>query len=188
MTRFLLAACCVLVHLSASAQFFPRLPGRIKPPGGTTSCGNRQGAVCQINAQVFDFGRGQMSPNAPAINAENTISVTCTRSPELESVDVQVDYYLRARPAEPSHHMRDSHLLYLRYYMFVEPTRTRHWGSGDNGATFAFSGTLFLDNRNRVGTLAHRIYGQVDGGQPQSPPGQWLGLLQAHMEYQVSCN
>jgi spore coat protein U-like protein len=186
MTRFLVAACCVLVHLSAEAQFFQR-PPRAKPPAGG-NCGARQGAVCQINAQVFDFGRGQMGPNHAAINAENTISVTCTRSPELEGVDVLVDFYLSARPGEPSHHMRDRHLLYLRYYMFVDPTRTRHWGTGSGGATFTFPGTLQLDNRNRVGTLAYRIYGQVDGNQGQSPPGQWLGLLQAHLEYQVSCN
>jgi len=185
MTRFLLAACCVLVHLSASAQFFQR-PPRLKPPAG--NCGNRQGAVCQINAQVFNFGRGSMSEDSPAINAENTISVTCTRSPELESVDVLVDFYLGVRPGEPSHHMRDSSLRYLRYYLFVDPTRTRHWGTGSGGVTFTFPGTLQLNDRNRVGTLAYRIYGQVDGGQAQSPPGQWLGLLQTHLEYQVSCN
>src|SRR4029077_693442 len=140
-----------------------------------------QGAVCQINAQVFNFGRGQMSSESPAINAENTISVTCTRSPDQEGRDIQVDSPLSAGPGEPSHHMRDSHLLYLRYYMFVEPTRTRHWGTGSGGATYTFDGTLFLNDRNRVGTLPFRIYGQVDGGQGQSPPGQWLGALQAHL-------
>jgi spore coat protein U-like protein len=185
MTRFLVAACCVLVHLSAEAQFFQR-PIRIKPPAGG-NCGSRQGAVCQINAQVFNFGRGQMSAESPAINAHNTISVTCTRSPELEGVDVLVDFYLRALPNEPSRYMRDSHLLYLRYYMFVDAARTRHWGTGVGG-TFAFEGTLQLNNRNRVGTLAFPVYGQVDGGQTNALPGQWLGATVTQLEYQVSCN
>jgi spore coat protein U-like protein len=185
MTRFLVAACCVLVHLSASAQFFQR-PIRVKPPP-IGPCGNRQGAVCQINSQVFDFGRGQMSAESPAINGHGTVSVTCTRSPELESIDVLADFYLRALPNEPSRYMRDSHLLYLRYYMFVDAARTRHWGTGVGG-TSAFEGRCQLSDRNRVCTLAYPVYGKVDGGQTNVLPGQWLGATVTQLEYQVTCN
>jgi len=183
MTRILVAACCVLVHLSASAQFFQR-PPRAKPPGG--QCGNTQGAVCQINSQVFDFGRGQMSGDAPPINGHNTISVTCTRGRDQEDRDVQVDFYLNALPVEPARYMRDSQLLYLRYFMYVDPARTRYWGDGSAG-TSNFPGTIFLDNRNTVGTLVFPIYGRVEGGQSQSPPGQWLGAVVTRLEYQVTC-
>jgi spore coat protein U-like protein len=184
MTRLLVAACCVLVHLSASAQFFQRPPRAVKPPAG--QCGNRQAAVCQMNIQTFNFGRGEMSSQAPAINGTNTISVTCTRGFDQEGRDVQVDFYLRAQPNDPSRSMRDSHLLYLRYYLYVDPSRLRFWGTGESG-TSAFQGTLFLNDRNRVGTLPFVVYGRVDGGQGQSPPGQWLGAVVTQLEYQVAC-
>jgi spore coat protein U-like protein len=183
MTRFLLAVCCALVHLSASAQF-PR--PRAKPPAGG-NCGNSQGAVCQINSQAFNFGRSPMTPATPAINGNNTISVTCIRGQDLSGADVQVDFHLRALPAEPNRFMRDRGLFYLRYFLFVDAARTRPWGDGV-GATFTFDGTLNLNDRNPVGTLVFPIYGQVPGGQIETPPGQWLGAVVTNLEYQVSCN
>src|SRR5688572_14477777 len=153
MTRFVLAVCCALLQLSAWAQLPPQpqpqrsLRGdRAKPPAGG-QCGLVQGAVCQINTQVFDFGRGQMSPNNPPINGHNTISVTCTRAVDAEGLEVQVDFYLSALPVEPNRFMRDRQLEYLRYYLYVDAARTRYWGDGTAG-TFNFPGTLFLDDRN----------------------------------------
>jgi spore coat protein U-like protein len=192
MTRLLIATCCALLQLPAWAQLPPQpqplrsLRGdRAKPPAGG-NCGNTQGAVCQINSQVFDFGRGQMSPQAPAINGHNIVSVTCTRGRDTEGFDIQVDFYLNALPIEPNRFMRDRQLEYLRYTMYVDPARTRHWGDGSAG-TSNFSGTLFLDDRNPVGTLAFPVYGRVDGGQTQTPPGQWLGAVVTRLEYQVTC-
>jgi hypothetical protein len=52
--------------------------------------------------------------------------------------------------------------------------------------TFVITGTLMLDDRNRVGTLVHQLYGQVDGGQI-APPGQWLGLVGAQLQYTAVC-
>lgn len=143
--------------------------------------------MCQINSQVFDFGRGQMSPIAPAINGHNTVSVTCTRGRDVEGLDVQVDFYLNALPIEPNRFMRDRNLEYLRYHMYVDAGRTRTWGDG-NAGTSNFPGTLHLDNRNPVGTLAFPVYGTVDGQQTQTPNGQWLGAVVMRLEYQVSCN
>ncbi|OAI51791.1 hypothetical protein AYO46_07285 [Betaproteobacteria bacterium SCGC AG-212-J23] len=143
-------------------------------------------AECQINAQVFDFGRGQMTPASPPINGTNTVSVTCTRAPQ-NGLNVHVQYNLQAIPAEPSRQMRDSNLLYLRYGLFVDPARTRYWGDGYSYGTFTFQGELFLDDRNRVGTLAHVAYGRVDGAQPAAPPGQWLGLAGLRLEYLALC-
>ena len=144
-----------------------------------------QGAVCQINTQVFDFGRGQMSPNNPPINGHNTISVTCTRAVDAEGLEVQVDFYLSALPVEPNRFMRDRQLEYLRYYLYVDAARTRYWGDGYNG-TQAFPGALFLDNRNKVGTLVFPVYGKVEGGQA-ALPGQWLGAVVTRLEYDTSC-
>jgi spore coat protein U-like protein len=175
MRRFALAACLALLPLSA-------WPQRAKPP---VQCPARP-ADCQINVQVFDFGRGQMTQSAPPINGTNTISVTCTRANQ-NNLSVQVLYDLQAIPAEPVHQMRDSNLQYLRYFMYVDAARTRYWGDGIGYGTFTFQGTLFLDDRNRVGTLAHVIYGRVDGGQ-LALPGQWLGLLVTKLEYRSICN
>jgi spore coat protein U-like protein len=176
MTRFMLVA-CTLLPFSAWAQ------QRAKPPPG--ECPSRP-AECQINVQVFDFGRGQMSPSAPAINGHNTISVTCTRAPKTEGLDVDVTYELKALPAEPNRSMRDSHLGYLRYFMYVDPARTRYWGDGISYGTATFQGGLFLDDRNRVGTIVHQVYGKVDAGQT-ALAGQWLGLVAARLEYRLSC-
>jgi spore coat protein U-like protein len=183
MMRFALAVCCALVALSAWAQFVPR--PRV-PGGGGNTCPS-QPADCQINVQVFDFGRGQMSPSSPAINGHNTVSVTCTRSPRADGFDVQVFFQLKAVPADPARYMRDSHLEYLRYFMYVDSARLRYWGDGTQG-TSVFEGTLFLDNRNRVGTLAYPVYGRVDAGQLVLP-GQWLGATVTRLEYKIgACN
>lgn len=181
MTRFVLAACCALVSLPAWAQFV-RPPRAAKPPA---DCPARP-AECQINVQVFDFGRGQMSPTAPAINGHNTISVTCTRAPQAEGLDIDVNYELKAIPAEPARQMRDRNLAYLRYAMYVDPARTRYWGDGVSYGTATFQGGLFLDDRNRVGTFVHQVYGKVDAGQ-LALPGQWLGLVATNLEYRVTC-
>jgi len=60
---------------------------------------------------------------------------------------------------------------------------TRYWGDGESYGTATFQGTLLLNDRNRVGTLVHQIYGRVDGGQQPAPPGQWLGLVAVRLEY-----
>jgi spore coat protein U-like protein len=182
MTRFVLVACCALLSLPALAQFVGA--PRARPPA---QCPSRA-ADCQVNVQIFDFGRGQMSQTAPPINGHGTVSVTCTRSPQANGLNVDVAYELKAIPAEPARQMRDSNLLYLRYSMFVDPARTRYWGDGISYGTFTFPGALFLDDRNRVGTLVHQIYGRVDGGQQFSPPGQWLGLVAVTLDYNINCH
>jgi spore coat protein U-like protein len=181
MTRFVLAACCALLSLPALAQFVrsPRAPGPSLP-----DCPARP-AECQINMQVFDFGRGQMTSTSPPINGSNTISVTCTRAAR-DGLSVQVDYNLQAIPPAPARQMRDNDLLYLAYDMYVDPARTRYWGDGSQ-STFTFQGTLVLDDRNRVGTLAHLVYGKVHGAQTLTPPGQWLGLVLGRLEYLAVC-
>jgi len=181
MTRFVLAACCALLSLPALAQFVrsPRAPGPSLP-----DCPARP-AECQINMQVFDFGRGQMTSTSPPINGSNTISVTCTRAAR-DGLSVQVDYNLQAIPPAPARQMRDNDLLYLAYDMYVDPARTRYWGDGSQ-STFTFQGTLVLDDRNRVGTLAHLVYGKVHGAQTPTPPGQWLGLVVGRLEYLAVC-
>ena len=181
MTRLVLSACCALLPLSASGQFVQS--PRAKPP---VSCPARP-AECQINAQVFDFGRGQMTSTSPPINGTNTISVTCTRANQ-DGLSVTVQYNLQAIPPEPARQMRDNNLLYLRYAMFVDAARTRYWGDGYSHGTFTFQGQLALDDRNRVGTLAHLVYGRVDGAQQLTPPGQWLGLVVTRLEYTAVCH
>jgi len=184
MTRFVLVVCCVLLSLPAWAQFV-RPPSTRAPGGPGIQCPPHP-AECQINTQVFDFGRGQMTQTSPPINGTNTISVTCTRAP-VNGLGVTVQYNLQAIPPEPPRQMRDNNLLYLRYYMFVDPARTRYWGDGYSYGTFTFQGEFNLDDRNRVGTLAHVVYGRVDGAQPATPPGQWLGLVATRLEYTALC-
>ena len=184
MTRLVLAVCCAVLSLPACAQFLrpPRAPGGPSLP----DCPARP-AECQINAQVFDFGRGQMTSTSPPITGSNTISVTCTRAAR-DGLNVQVDYNLQAIPPAPARQMRDNQLNFLRYDMFVDPARTRYWGDGFSHGTFTFRGTLVLDDRNRVGTLAHVVYGRVDGAQTLTPPGQWLGLVVTRLEYNAICH
>jgi len=189
MTRFLLAACCALFALTASAQdrdrdrILERLKARAKPPAGS-EC-PLQPAECQINMPVFNFGRGVMNVNAPPILGNSTVSVTCTRA-HRDHLNVTVDFLLSAIPPDPARQMRDSSLLFLAYDMFLDPARTRYWGDGSQG-TFPLVGRLFLDDRNRVGTLFYVIYGKVHGGQTQSPPGQWLGAVLGRLDYRAFC-
>jgi spore coat protein U-like protein len=127
-----------------------------------------------------------MSATAPPVNSYATISVTCTRAP-VDGLNVQVDFELQALPAEPARQMRDQvGGFYLGYEMFVDSARTRYWGDGTQG-TFTLAGTLVLDNRNRVGTLAFPIYGKVHGGQHPVPPGQWLGAVVTRVQYTPVC-
>jgi spore coat protein U-like protein len=180
MMRFVLATCCALLALTTRAQIV-RKPGPSLP-----DCPARP-AECQINAQAFDFGRGQMTPTSPPINGSNTISVTCTRA-QRDGLNVEVLYNLQAIPPQPARQMRDRGLNFLRYDMFVDPARTRYWGDGFSHGTFTFQGQLILDDRNRVATLAHVVYGRVDGAQTLTPPGQWLGLVGTRLEYQALCH
>jgi spore coat protein U-like protein len=101
-------------------------------------------------------------------------------------LEVTVTYLLKAVPATPARQMRDNELRFLRSDMFLDPARTRYWGDGFTGGTFAIQGALVLDQHNRVGTLVHQLYGKVDGGQI-APAGQWLGLVGAALEYQAVC-
>jgi spore coat protein U-like protein len=176
-TRFVLAACGMALALSALAQ--PR-----KKP--TQPCPPRP-AECQINMQVFDFGRGQVTATSPPINGTNTLSVTCTRAP-VDGLTVDVEYDLQAIPPAPARQMRDHALNYLRYDMFVDAARTRYWGDGVSHGTFTFQGSLVLDDRNRAATLAHLVYGRVDGAQPLTPPGHWLGLVVGRLQYTTTCH
>ena len=182
MMRFVLVACCALVSLPAWAQSarFPRTP-----PSALPDC-PAVPAECQINMPVFDFGRGQMSQTASPINGNNTISVTCTRA-HRDHLDVEVNYQLQAVPAEPARQMRDNELRFLRYSMYLDPARTRYWGDGYTYGTFVIEGQLILNDRNRVGTLVHPIYGSVDGGQ-LALPGQFLGLVAGRLQYNAICH
>jgi len=176
-TRFLLAACCALLPLSALAQ------ARKQPPA--IQCPLRP-AECQINVQAFNFGRGEMTQVSPPINGHDTISVTCTRAP-LDGLSVEVDYELKATPPAPARQMRNRELHFLRYDMFVDAARTKYWGDGQTHGTFSFTGTLFLDDRNRVSTLVHQVYGQVEGGQVAILPGNWLGAVVVNLDYTPIC-
>ena len=81
--------------------------------------------------------------------------------------------------------MRDSTSLFeVRHVSSIR--RARATGATGSHGTFVFEGALFLDNRNRVGTLVYPLYGKVHGGQP-ALPGQWLGLVVTRLEYDVSC-
>jgi spore coat protein U-like protein len=142
-------------------------------------------AECQVSAQTFDFGRGQMTPSSQPILGTNTLSVTCTRALVADGLQVDVSYRLKAVPAEPIRFMRDRNLEYLSYGMYVDPTRTRLWGDGISYGTFTFEGSLSLDNRNRTSTVTHQVYGKVDGGQIGPLPGQWLGLTAMTLEYEI---
>jgi spore coat protein U-like protein len=175
MTRFLLTACCALL----SAWALAAAPSG-RAPGGGATCPAFP-AECQINVTTFNFGRGEMSPSAPPIYSNATISVTCTRHPQ-DRLSVDVPFELKALPPDPSRYMRDQDLGYLRYYMYVDPARTRPWADGTNG-TFTFQGVCFLDERNRACTIVFPLYGKVDGGQ-SALPGQWLGALVNRLEYQ----
>lgn len=187
MKRFLLAACCALLALPAPAQHrdrvLERLKARVKPPA-LPEC-PLQPAECQISMPVFNFGRGQMNSTAPPIYGNNTVSVTCTRA-QRDHLRVTVSYALAAIPPQPARQMRDDELRSLQYDMFLDPARTRYWGDGSQG-TFPIVDSLELDDKNRVGTRFHVIYGRVDGQQQNAPPGQWLGLVLGRLDYTAVC-
>ena len=139
-------------------------------------------AQCQINAPTFNFGRAPMSAASPPIDSVATISVTCTRHPQ-DRLSVDVEFELKALPAEPNHFMRDEvGGAYLRYHMYVDAARTRYWGDGTQG-TFTFSSTCLLDEKNRVCTLPFLLYARVAGNQQLVPNGQFLGSLVSRVEY-----
>jgi spore coat protein U-like protein len=175
LTRFLLAVCCVLLSPSAWAQ-------RAKPP---IECPLRP-AECQINAPQFNFGRGEMTSTASPIDGHAIISVTCTRFP-LDHLDVTVELELKAMPPAPARQMRNRELDFLSYDMFLDPARTQYWGDGQTHGTFSLTGVLFLDDRNRVGTLAFPIYGRVDGAQGPKLAGSWLGAVVTRVDYTAVC-
>jgi spore coat protein U-like protein len=135
---------------------------------------------------VFDFGRRQMDGQTPAINGTNTITVSCVRSPRAEGHSVEVHYFLKALPPEPNRSMRNNDGGFLRYFLYLDPARTRHWGDGGTYGTFMIEEYFDLDDRNRTATRAHVIYGTVDGNQPVQP-GNQLGLIGARLEYRLMC-
>jgi spore coat protein U-like protein len=149
-------------------------------------------ATCQINSQTFNFGRHQ-GPYESPVHGNATISVTCTRAPLAEGTDVTVSYDLKAIPALPGRQMRNDlgadagDWSYLGFDMFVDPARTRFWGDGELTGTFAFTGTLFLDDRNRVGSLGHVVYGHVPTAHHPVQPGNWLGLVGLKLDYTATC-
>jgi len=182
MTRCLFTAYCMLLPCWAISAVPLPVP-RAKPPAQDCPAVPVQ---CQVNPPVFNFGRAEMSPTAPAIQSNATISVTCTR--REEGYDVDVFLQLRGLPAQPARQMRDRiEGAFLRYDMFVDPARTRYWGDGTQGTHF-FEGELSLNDRNRVGTLAFLIYGKVDGAQPLIPPGPFLGAVLTRVDYEFACH
>lgn len=188
MTRSLLLLCCMLLPYAAQAA----LPSARKPGGGNGGGGIQcplRPAECQVNAPVFNFGRGEMSSSAAPVNATATISVTCTRAP-IDNLSVTVEFELQALPIEPGRVMRhrfEGDWDYLRYNMFVDASHLRFWGDGSAG-TATLQGTLTLDDRNRVGTLAFPIFGRVEGAQPLILPGQWLGAVVTRVRYIPVCH
>jgi spore coat protein U-like protein len=167
--------CSALLALAAQAQ-------RARPPG---ICPVRA-AECQVSLPIFDFGRQQMSTGTSPIYATNTVTVTCTLSPRTERHAVTVRYTLKAEPAQPTRGMFSGDDVPLVYYLFLDPARTRHWGDGIQYGTHAIEGSFFLDDRNRVGTLAHVIYGKVDGNQFVLP-GPKLGAVVNRLEFAADC-
>ena len=177
MTRVLLAVCCALLPFAAWAQ-------RAKPPGECPAFP----AQCQINAPVFNFGRAQMNSTAPPVYGNSTISVTCTRRPQ-DGLRVDVQFELWGEIVDqPPRQMRDQiGGAYLAYDMYIDPARTRLWGSREIGA-FPLAGGCFLDDRNRVCTIPFMLYGRVEGQQQTVPPGKFLGAVVSRLEYQfVNC-
>ena len=175
MTRFLLLAHCALLPLAALAQ---RTPPSSRCPVIA--------ATCTASLPVFDFGRRPMNADAPAILGTNSVTVTCVRSQTAEGLKIDVDYVLKAVPAEPARSMRNNDGGYLRYFLFLDAGRTRHWGDGFQFGTFAIEDKLKLDDRNRTVTHTHVLYGTVDAYQIVQP-GLQLGLVGARLEYQLAC-
>lgn len=146
-------------------------------------------ATCQINAPVFNFGRTTMNSTTPPIYGNTIISVTCTRHPQ-DRLELQVEFDLWAETVqEPPRQMRDQiGGAYLAYDMYIDPARTRLWGSGVASGTFPLQGVCLLDERNRVCTVPFTLYGKVYGQQDLIPPGPFLGAIVSRLDYRfLSC-
>ena len=183
MNRLLTTVCAALLSLPGWAQ-------RAKPPGGGGGSCPPQAAQCSVSLPVFNFGRQVVNTGTAPINSHNTISITCTRSPVATGIDVTVNFTLKAEPAEPTRSMRDrsdGEYSYLRYFLYLDAARTRHWGDGIQYGTHAIQGTFFLDDRNRIGTLGYVIYGTIDGAQAVHP-GPKLGAVLNRLQYETFCN
>jgi spore coat protein U-like protein len=192
MTRFLLSAFCALLGawvgwtLVAEAQ----VTRGIRDPGGKGGGGVDPcilPAQCQINAPVFNFGRTTMSGSAPPVYSNASISVTCTRA-AVNGLRVDVLFELFGQIVnEPPRVMRDigDSGLTVSYDMYIDPARTRLWGSGHMGS-FPLQGVCQLDDRNRVCTIPFPLYGTVFGGQQLVPPGKYQGAIVSTLNYTFS--
>jgi spore coat protein U-like protein len=184
MTRFILTVCCALLAALALAQApVGRGPGSQPLKGGGGACPAFP-ARCQINAPTFNFGRSVMNATTPPIYGNALISVTCTRHPQ-DSLSVDVGFQLWAETvSEPPRQMRDGiGGGYLAYDIYVDPARTRLWGSGAVPGTFPLQGGCLLDERNRVCTVPLTLYGTVYGQQELTRPNPYLGAIVARLDY-----
>ena len=190
MSRFLLTAFCALLGawvasaLVAEAQVTRgiRDPGKKGGPGGGAAC--ILPAQCRINAPVFNFGRATMSGSAPPVYSNASISVTCTRA-AVDGLRVDVGFELFGQIVnEPPRAMRDigDSGLTVAYDMYIDPARTKLWGSGHSGS-FPLEGACSLDDRNRVCTIPFLLYGTVLGGQTLVPPGKFQGAIVTTLNY-----
>ena len=193
MTRVLFTVCCALLTawaLVSVAQQLPRGsgPGSRAPGGGSGACPVLP-ARCQINTPRFNFGRHTMSPTAPPIDAIATISVTCTRHPQ-DRLSLEVHFNLWAETVQsPPRQMRDeAGGAYLAYDMYIDPARTKLWGSGVAADTFPLESDCLLNEHNRVCTIAFPLYGRVHGNQHQVRANPYIGALITRLEYRfVAC-
>lgn len=189
MTRFLVLAFCMLlgvwVALAAAQQGMRggRDPGGKGKGGGGGGEACIRPAQCVINAPVFNFGRASMNQSAPPVYSNASISVTCTRV-AVDGLSVDVAFELWGETVNPPPRvMRDAiGGTYLQYDMYIDPARTRLWGSSEIGA-FPLQGACFLDDRNRVCTIPFLLYGTVYGGQAPIPPGNFLGAIVSRLNY-----
>jgi spore coat protein U-like protein len=104
----------------------------------------------------------------------------------LNNLTVDVGFELWAETiADPPRQMRDIGAtgLTVGYDMYIDPARTRLWGSGVAPNTFPLQGACSLDDRNRVCTVPYLLYGTVYGGQQQVPPGNFQGAILARLSY-----
>jgi spore coat protein U-like protein len=140
-------------------------------------------AQCQINAPTFNFGRSVMNSTTPPIYGNAIISVTCTRHPQ-DRLSVEVGFELWAETIQsPPRQMRDAiGGAYLAYDIYIDPARTRPWGSEVTGQ-FPLQGGCALDERNRVCTIAFPLYGKVYGQQDLVRPNPYLGAIVAKLDY-----
>jgi spore coat protein U-like protein len=172
MTRFLLAAWSALLPLAAAAQA-PRTPPTPCPP---------RPAECQASTPVYNFGRHAMTSITPPVYGEGTVSVTCTKA-SGQGFTVDINYDLMGVPSVPGRSMRDPELGYLHYDLFVDAGRRQYWGDGKAG-TKTFNDKMELNDANHVVTHTYQLYGTVYGQQAVEP-GQWLGFVDARLEYTI---